>query len=82
MDYSLLVGIHDMVKGNKENIRDQTLSVFEPDQEVMARAASTIKNKKRVSKSMAIKKMLSEYDPMALGPSTSQFPETTPEELS
>lgn len=28
MDYSLLVGIHDMVKGNKENIRDSTLAEF------------------------------------------------------
>ncbi|EER37449.1 phosphatidylinositol-4-phosphate 5-kinase its3 [Histoplasma capsulatum H143] len=30
MDYSLLVGIHDVEKGNAENVRDKTLQVFQP----------------------------------------------------
>ncbi|PGH12282.1 hypothetical protein AJ80_06796 [Polytolypa hystricis UAMH7299] len=30
MDYSLLVGIHDMTKGNEEKLRDRTLQVFQP----------------------------------------------------
>ncbi|KAI8838378.1 hypothetical protein BC829DRAFT_493039 [Chytridium lagenaria] len=30
MDYSLLIGYHDLVKGNADNIRDATLSVFGP----------------------------------------------------
>ena len=30
MDYSLLVGIHDLSKGNEENLRDKTLQVFQP----------------------------------------------------
>lgn len=30
MDYSMLVGIHDLAKGNEDNIRDKTLQVFQP----------------------------------------------------
>ncbi|RDL33882.1 SAICAR synthase-like protein [Venustampulla echinocandica] len=30
MDYSMLVGIHDLRKGNQENLRDKTLQVFQP----------------------------------------------------
>ena len=30
MDYSLLVGIHDLGKGNEENLRETTLQVFQP----------------------------------------------------
>lgn len=31
MDYSLLVGIHNMERGNRDNLRQATLKVFQPD---------------------------------------------------
>jgi 1-phosphatidylinositol-4-phosphate 5-kinase len=30
MDYSLLVGIHDLSRGNEDNLRDKTLQVYQP----------------------------------------------------
>jgi 1-phosphatidylinositol-4-phosphate 5-kinase len=30
MDYSLLVGVHNIGKGNKENVREKTLRVYQP----------------------------------------------------
>ena len=34
MDYSLLVGIHDVSKGNEEKLRDRTLQIFQPGAEL------------------------------------------------
>ncbi|KAH6637516.1 hypothetical protein C7974DRAFT_432424 [Boeremia exigua] len=30
MDYSMLIGVHDLEKGNEENLREKTLKVFQP----------------------------------------------------
>ena len=55
MDYSLLVGIHDMERGNEENLRDKTLQVFqpggnkveEPQMSTLARTPSKLETAKR-----------------------------------
>ncbi|KDN50359.1 SAICAR synthase-like protein [Tilletiaria anomala UBC 951] len=31
MDYSLLIGLHDMRRGNRENLRQEKLQMFQPD---------------------------------------------------
>ncbi|CAO3569510.1 unnamed protein product [Mortierella alpina] len=69
MDYSLLIGIHDIERGNKDNIRDNTLKVFQPDTSTpLAREAS--RRDKRGSKVTALRMAVKVSDPVALGPST------------
>ncbi|KAI9020507.1 hypothetical protein DFJ74DRAFT_673423 [Hyaloraphidium curvatum] len=70
MDYSLLIGIHNMVRGNQENIRDTTLAVFEPN----TQGQNWRGNPSEVRKAVATS------DPIALGPSSSKLPEALPEE--
>lgn len=57
MDYSMLVGIHDLERGNEENLRDKTLRVFQPageptedggSQQHLARSPSVMENAKRI----------------------------------
>ncbi|KAG0209797.1 Phosphatidylinositol-4-phosphate 5-kinase [Mortierella sp. GBA43] len=68
MDYSLLIGIHDLGRGNKDNIRDNTLKVFHPDtKKQLAREPS--RRDKRESKVNALRAAVKESDPVAIGPS-------------
>jgi hypothetical protein len=74
MDYSLLVGIHDMIKGNKEKIRDNTLALFEPDLKTMRRPSVNRK------KHRSFIKNLSNGDSMSFGPSSTKLTDILPEE--
>ena len=33
MDYSLMVGVHDIIRGNKDNVRNSTLQFFQVNNE-------------------------------------------------
>ena len=77
MDYSLLVGIHDINRGNADRIRDNTLSVFEPNLRTLnRRATATTRNLKHtIGKDVFVKSDLRQ-----LGPSTSKLPDQAPPE--
>jgi hypothetical protein len=45
MDYSLLVGIHDLARGNSENIRGNTLSVYQPKPPLVRTPSSSKRGK-------------------------------------
>lgn len=53
MDYSMLIGIHDLEKGNEENLRDKTLQVFQPggeqgdDPQPLARTPSKLETARK-----------------------------------
>lgn len=76
MDYSLLIGIHDLVRGNQDHIRDQTLSVFEPNSDALSRRATAISRK---TKNLIFNEE-AKNDLVQLGPSSSKLPENIPPE--
>ncbi|KAJ2964237.1 hypothetical protein NQZ79_g813 [Umbelopsis isabellina] len=61
MDYSLLIGVHDLIRGNKDNIRDSTLQTFQPDTKTAERHASIMK--RRQSKAQVVRKAIRDTEP-------------------
>ncbi|ORZ10074.1 hypothetical protein BCR42DRAFT_333937 [Absidia repens] len=61
MDYSLLIGIHDMHRGNKENVRDSTLHAFQPDTKRVERRDTLMK--RRQSKAQVVRKAIAQANP-------------------
>ncbi|WVQ82623.1 hypothetical protein IAT38_004755 [Cryptococcus sp. DSM 104549] len=70
MDYSLLVGIHNMERGNRDNLRSNQLTMFHPEVSSARRKPSTIKGPSEASN---IRKAVRRSDPKALD-ITSQLP--------
>lgn len=85
MDYSLLVGIHDLGKGNEENLRDKTLQIFqpggerndEPQSDMLLRTPSKMENQR---KARELRQMIKKEKPVPMEKSTSKMPDEMLEE--
>ncbi|KAI0686594.1 SAICAR synthase-like protein [Earliella scabrosa] len=74
MDYSLLIGIHNMRRGNKDNVRRNTLRVFSPDMPLISRK-KTIGKGPQSPEAIAMRRIMREADPQSLGAATIILPE-------
>ncbi|WWC85436.1 uncharacterized protein L201_000299 [Kwoniella dendrophila CBS 6074] len=70
MDYSLLVGIHNMERGNRDNLRENQLQMFHPEVPPPRRKPSAIKQSNEASN---VRKAIRRSDPKMLDV-TSQLP--------
>lgn len=85
MDYSLLVGIHDMSKGNEENLRDKTLQVFQPGGEhheepqpnALLRTPSKVENARKAKE---LRQIIKREKPVPMEKSTNMLPDEMLEE--
>lgn len=82
MDYSMLVGIHDLKKGNEDNLRDKTLQVFQPGGEdsddlgpnnpTLLRTPSKLESARKAHE---MRKMIKQERPIPIGQTTSRMPD-------
>jgi 1-phosphatidylinositol-4-phosphate 5-kinase len=78
MDYSLLVGIHDVRKGNTEGIRDQSLHMVTPRTDQLERRFSYSTVRKSKDKADIVRKALRNANPVHID--TSELPASPSEE--
>ncbi|KAI0726501.1 SAICAR synthase-like protein [Fomitopsis betulina] len=74
MDYSLLIGIHNMRRGNKDNVRSNTLKVFSPHVPAIRRKPTQVKGPSSPD-AVAMRRIMRESDPKRLGSTTLCLPE-------
>ncbi len=80
MDYSMLVGIHDMGKGNEENLREKRLQVFqpggehaeEPQSNTLMRTPSKLESAR---KARELRQIIKKEKPIPMDKSTSKMPD-------
>ena len=81
MDYSLLLGIHDLEKGNEENLRDKTLQVFQAEgnnmsstrnQDLLDRIPSRLDNE---MKAKELRQIIKNQRPIPMDQTTDKMPE-------
>ncbi|KAL8962029.1 MAG: hypothetical protein Q9183_005215 [Haloplaca sp. 2 TL-2023] len=84
MDYSLLVGIHDLSKGNEENLRDKTLRIFQPGSgsseaapNLLTRTPSKLENQR---KARELRQIIKKEKPVLMEKSDSRMPDEMLEE--
>jgi len=83
MDYSMLVGVHDLRKGNEENLRDKTLAVFHPGGDNVAvdelptgapgMLARTPSKLETARKARELRQIIKQEKPIPMGESTSRM---------
>lgn len=87
MDYSLLVGIHDLERGNEENLRDKTLQVFQPGGEHLDETTSpttltrTPSKLESARKAKELRQIIKTQKPIPMGRSSSRMPEEMPDDM-
>lgn len=72
MDYSLLVGIHNMERGNRDNLRETTLAVFNPQTMPVRRKPSSVK---AGAEAKTVRRAVARSDPKRLLNAKSQLPQ-------